>query len=63
MTDWSQYVAYKCRHRSCYEDCINPVDSSAARAKECWQCYRERDGDLPRVLSDHLPDDVDPLPA
>ncbi|OVE83354.1 hypothetical protein B2G88_12880 [Natronolimnobius baerhuensis] len=36
MTDWSQYLAYKCRH--CREDCINPRNSEFSRDRECRTC-------------------------
>jgi len=40
MTDWSQYLAYQCRHSFCEADCINPVDASCTQARECQICHR-----------------------
>lgn len=36
MTDWSRYLAYRCRH--CREDCINLRGSDLARDRECRTC-------------------------
>lgn len=34
--DWSEYVAYKCRH--CRVDCLNRLDSEAGEKGVCWRC-------------------------
>jgi hypothetical protein len=63
--DWSNYCAYKCRHRSCSDDCINPVGSVYARVKACRTCFLERDVDYSnqnnKIQMAHLPDDVEPI--
>jgi len=55
VTDWSEYVEYKCRHRSCQADCINRVDSPAAQTKQCWSCYQVTDASELSSLTHHLP--------
>ena len=56
MTEWSHFVAYECRHRSCQENCINRVDSPPAQTKQCRRCYRNHDPDELSSLTHHLPD-------
>ncbi|MFB6083532.1 MAG: hypothetical protein ABEJ94_04725 [Halorientalis sp.] len=53
MTDWSQFVAYRCRH--CKENCINHVDAERTQYKECAYCFS-----IPAI--EHAPDaeEVDP---
>ena len=56
MTEWSAYVAYKCRDRTCQDDCINHVDAPCTRNKLCRPCYRVADlEDLPEITH-HLPE-------
>mgnify|MGYP007008814015 CR=1 FL=1 len=37
MTDWSNYVQYRCP--LCQDNCINRVDHPATEANRCKQCY------------------------
>jgi hypothetical protein len=54
--DWSKYVAYNCRVRTCHDNCLNCADSPYAQTKLCRVCYTQTDDfDDLRPLSKHLP--------
>ena len=60
-TDWTKWLAYKCRH--CRDDCINRRDSSATEAQECWDCHKLPClGDLPADRSAETADQLAPCP-